>query len=398
MTKPAFLCFRGLAAPVDLGGATDLADLARAVCPGWPIEVTSTTDTPAFFKALPDGDRYLVGPPGGPMKRVDALNAVCDIVAALPDDRGFLSRALLCLHTAAVSMGDGLVLFPNTKKAGKSTLAVALADAGHAVFTDDYLRVIRAGDGTALGVANGVLPRLRLPVPQALGDRAGPQALGDRAGPRNRQYLYAEVSALPAEGQTEALRALVFLDRNEGAAATLTEVTADEAMRAMLYQNFGRHLHSGTTLAAMAPIVEGLPRFRLTYDDPTDAAALLEARMPDLPATVARLPDALDQTILDDLPDSEPRWRVGTPARQVRDVARRDIGEGVYLADPEGRAIERLDPLAAVIWDMLEDGAAAPEITRLLGDAFPDTPPGTIADDVDRLLRKLARAGLIETP
>ena len=389
MVKPVFLFFEGLSAPVDLGGSTELAELAATVCPGWPFTLLDQTSVPPFFRAVPDGPRFLSGRPGTQPKRTDALNALCDIIAALPQDRGFLSDCLLCLHTAAVEMNGGLVLFPNTRRAGKSTLSVALADRGYPLFTDDYLRIRRGSDDEPLGVANGIRPRLRLPTPTDL---------GDRSGPRNRQYLYPGVPNLPANGRASLLKALVFLERREGEVARLTPVSPDDAMRAMLYQNFGRHLHSGTTLAALATLVEGLPRYRLVYDRLGDAVALLAGEMPGLPATSVRLDRGLNQTILDDLPDPIPRWSPGQIARQVRGATARRIGDSLYLADPEGRTIERLDPMASAIWQMLEEPVRPADVTDALADAFPDTPRDRIEADVTALMQGLARALLIETP
>jgi hypothetical protein len=225
-----------------------------------------------------------------------------------------------------------------------------------------------------------------------------PTELGDRPGPRNRQYLYPNVPNLPVNGQTRPLKALVFLERREGEAAHLTSVSPDDAMRAMLYQNFGRHLHSGTTLAALASLVEGVPRFRMVYDRLGDAVSLLAGEMPGLPATSVRLDRGLDQTIRDDLPDPSPRWSPGQMAQQIRGVTSRRIGESLYLADPEGRTIERLDPMASAIWQMLEHPVSPSDVTDALAHAFPDTPRDRIDADVSSLMRGLAHALLIETP
>jgi hypothetical protein len=387
MVTPVFLHFEGLEAPVDLGGSTELVELLQTICPGWPFELRDQCVASPFFQAIPDGDRFLAGVPGGKMKHVDGVNAICDIVAALPDDVGFLSDCLLCLHAAAIRIGDGLVLFPNTKKAGKSTLSIALAELGLPLFTDDFIRIRKGDAGRPLGIANGIRPRLRLPPPAGLGELSGPS---------NGQYQYPQVAELPGNGVSAPLSALVFLDRREGETARLEEVSADDAMRGMLFQNFGRHLHSGTTLAALATLVEGLRLLRLTYDAPNDAAWVLREAMAGLPVPDLSFDAVLDQTILADLPELAPRWQAGARARQVLGVTERRIGEATYVADPEGRAIKRLDPLASAVWEMLAVPFAASDLNEVLAGAFPDTPRERIADDVARLLRDMAAAGLIE--
>jgi hypothetical protein len=70
----------------------------------------------------------------------------------------------------------------------------------------------------------------------------------------------------------------------------------------------------------------------------------------------------------------------------------------LYLADPEGRAIQRMDPLAAAIWEMLEEPATPEELEKALGDAFPETQREQIAGDVRGVLAGLAEAGLVGAP
>ena len=69
----------------------------------------------------------------------------------------------------------------------------------------------------------------------------------------------------------------------------------------------------------------------------------------------------------------------------------------MYLADPEGRAIHRMDPLAAAIWDVLDEPATATDLLDLLAESFPATDPARIAADLDSLLRMLAAWGLVES-
>jgi hypothetical protein len=74
------------------------------------------------------------------------------------------------------------------------------------------------------------------------------------------------------------------------------------------------------------------------------------------------------------------------------------IGETLYLADPEGRAIQRMDPLAAAIWGALEEPTTAEELEEALVAGFPDTPRERIRADLRGLLAGLAEAGLIGAP
>ena len=50
------------------------------------------------------------------------IDAVCDLVVDLIHAYATDNKGLLCLHCAAVEFKQGLVVFPNTYRAGKSTL------------------------------------------------------------------------------------------------------------------------------------------------------------------------------------------------------------------------------------------------------------------------------------
>jgi hypothetical protein len=54
-----------------------------------------------------------------------------------------------------------------------------------------------------------------------------------------------------------------------------------------------------------------------------------------------------------------------------------------------------MDPMATVIWTLLEEPITPQEIREILAEAFPDADPVQISDDVQRLLRMLRNAGLI---
>jgi hypothetical protein len=72
------------------------------------------------------------------------------------------------------------------------------------------------------------------------------------------------------------------------------------------------------------------------------------------------------------------------------------IGETLYLADPEGQAIRKMDPLAAVIWGLISEPSTEAELVDILTAAYPGTDRGQIAADLTVLLRSWAVSGLIE--
>jgi hypothetical protein len=79
----------------------------------------------------------------------------------------------VAVHAALIAWGDGLVLLPGVSRAGKTTLAVALADRG-ATLASDELALVSLADGLVRGwprparlrggARHGVHPVGRLPV------------------------------------------------------------------------------------------------------------------------------------------------------------------------------------------------------------------------------------------
>lgn len=391
--------FRGLKAPLRLVEAEALLPLLSETLPGWLHgALPADPDAQPFYTITghPESDRLFCEPHVGdrPARSMNAVDAICDAIAelavALPaeDDR------VLCLHAAGVVLAGRVVVFPNVRRAGKSTLSAALAWAGHQVFSDDVLPVAFPGGQVAMVESMGVAPRLRLPLPDSL-----PQGFRDWAasvaGPQNRRYRYLTLPDAPTRGDSLPLGAFVLLDRQEDPCPVrLDPVPTDAAMDALLHQNFTRDRHSGDILDVMAATLAALPVWRLTYSGLEEALACLQAAFvgwPPLPEISAlpvrfRIVEPGPQPPVP-APDAPLAQRAGSTART--------IGEALYLADPEGRAIHRMDPLAAAIWDMLEEPATADEIAALLAEAFPDTGRDRLHQDVAGLLSMMAGAGLI---
>jgi hypothetical protein len=302
---------------------------------------------------------------------------------------------LLCLHAAAVAMAGRLMIFPNVRRAGKSTLSAALARAGHPLFSDDIVPLSFAPDGTAFGHAMGLAPRLRLPLPEALGQGFRDWAEGV-AGPRNRQYLYLTLPEQPPQGTVLPLGAFVFLDRrDEAGPARLERLAPEAAMDALLFQNFTRDRHSGDILRLMAAVLQTRPTFRLTYHDLDSAVSSLQATFaewrdpcPDQGETVRFRLAELGAPDLPKAPeDSLLRQRAGTVEVW--------LGKRLFLADVEGRAIHGIDPIGAIVWQVLAEPTRPYEIAELLAEAFPDAGHDRITADVQRLLTQFRDAALI---
>ena len=124
--------------------------------------------TPHAFEAAPDivllrvagVARYLISPSeividpqGGGEEDIGAF-LIGPALAALLQMRGIVT-----LHAAAVEMNDSAVLLLGASAAGKSALAAALVQRGHALLADDVTGLAPAADGA---LALPAFPKLRL--------------------------------------------------------------------------------------------------------------------------------------------------------------------------------------------------------------------------------------------
>lgn len=393
------IVFRGLSAPLRMTAAAPLLPVLHQIVTGWPF-AAGISDIPPFYS--------VTGEPGEPLfwcdchidnrprRRFDPVNAVCDVVSALALALPAERPELICLHAAGVAFGGRLVIFPNIRKAGKSTLSAALAQAGHPVFSDDVVPIFFDEQQQGHGLAMGIAPRLRLPLPERAGQGFRDWVATVR-GPANRQYQYLRLDQ-PPHGASLPLGAFVILDRkDEPVSARLDPVAPDQAMDALLFQNFTRDRHSGDVLKVMAAMLTDLPVYRLTFCDLEDAVEILGTGLSGLRAEeVIEAPDApLIFRMAEDVPQVSNRLTVDTLVSQHRGSIAVPIGGTMYLADAGGRAIHRMDPLAAAIWDLIEDPMPAHVVAEILLEAFPQTPPEQVSSDVLALLDRLQASGLV---
>lgn len=395
--------FEGMVAPLRLDHAASVLPLLPEVLPGWRsrvleadaaakpfYSVSATTDDSLLTCTWHVEDR--------PVRRFDAVNAVCDAISALSFALPAEDSRLICLHAAAVEMAGRLVVFPNIRRAGKSTLSVALAMAGHALFSDDVVPLSFGSDNQAQGRAMGIAPRLRLPLPDTV-PPAFKEWVAAVSGAQNRQYLYLTLPDQPRHGVMRPLGAFVILDRRDDPTeARLERLAPNAAMDVLLHQNFTRDRHSGDILRKMAAALTRLPVFRLTYSGLADAVECLNtgfAAWPDpspVPDGEAQ-PFRLAEFNGPDLPRPGKADRI----RQRSGTIAEEIGDTLYLADPEGLAIHRMDVLASVLWSVLEEPVTPQDMLELLLEAFPGTDEAKVAADVQGLLDMLHGARLIET-
>ncbi len=318
-----------------------------------------------------------------------ACSTACDLgLAHLDAD---LTR--VGLHCGAVAIGGRLVVLAGARRAGKSTLVVRLGADGHRVFTDDILPL---GPGPATGIALGVAPRLRLPLPR--GSRPGFRAhVAAHLVARDARYGYVMPPALAPRGEEAPVGVVVLLDRRTRGRARLRNATRAEALHRLVLRNLAADRDPGALLDRLERLVVETEVFWLEYADLEEAAALIGRafapgagpvatagpRRAASPARTRRVEPAPAA-----LPDRRYRTRPGIEAR--------DIDGELFLCDPDERAILHLNPVGAAIWSLIAEEANEAEAVGALRDAFPAVDAARIAADVATLFADLRGAALIE--
>jgi hypothetical protein len=202
------------------------------------------------------------------------IDAVCDLIVDLIHAYVADNKGLLCLHCAAVEFNQGLVVFPNTYRAGKSTLSLKLVSCGARMFTDDVLPISNQGN---LGLARGILPRIRLPLPQEI-TPGFVDFVTNRAGPQNSRYLYVklDLNEQAVLGTTAPIRGITILQREKNAEATLLKAKKSMVVKDMILRNFARQNPGLEIVDRLYSIVENAECYSLRYGNLDQAVNLLE--------------------------------------------------------------------------------------------------------------------------
>ncbi|MHA1127817.1 MAG: PqqD family protein, partial [Alphaproteobacteria bacterium] len=329
------------------------------------------------------------------------VNTLCSLIVELAWARLREDTSLLCLHGAAIEFAGRLVVFPSTRRAGKSTLTVALAAAGKKIFTDDFLPLKATDDGLLSGISSGISPRLRLPFP----DQIGPVALDyiqNRSMIQNRQYRFVtpRTGELAKFGDAAPIGSLVFLERTEGATAKIEPVSETDALKALIKQNFSRAMNAAGILRMLGFITASAPAYRLIYDDAEQAVALLESRFQEWNQAAATFPADLDTTVFESaletgftsepLDISEGSFIHASGIEEVSSDGKR------FLTGHNGKTIHFLNDGAVNIWRLLEEPTSTAEAIEMLCAVFPDHPAEDIHRDVIATFTEFARNGLLQ--
>ena len=270
------LQFADIENPVALIGCDELAPVIRDLLRGWDIHDTLSSDAPQTDIVIRKTRKgYCRTSPWAAGDRVfrQPVDAVCDFLVDLTNAYLADHPERLCLHTAAVQVDDGLVLLPGTYKAGKSTLSVHCAAAGFRLYSDDVLPV----DGDArTAIAPGILPRLRLPLPDNSG-KAFTDFVARHTGPKSDRYLYVDLAPddFAPRGTRAPITAIVLLERIDEGQPEIAPISGSEALKRAILQNFSRAQPAVQILDNLHAIVSGARCFELRYRTGEEAVDMI---------------------------------------------------------------------------------------------------------------------------
>ena len=371
-----------------------VAALSQAL-PGWPLSVTRARGLAPAIRLRRSRGGYLQRSPQLPrgLELPTPASAVCSLIADLGGDLLDRDGSLLGLHCASVEVGGRLVLFPESHRAGKSTLAVAFAAAGYRLFGDDVLGLTREGNGVGLGIA----PRLRLPLPETL----APELLDYaevHAGPEDARYRFVVPpgNALARHGESGPVGALVLLERDDQASIPeVVRLQPGEGLLQLFSQNFARHAAPESLMTHLLPLMQGVPCLLLRYAEPLAAArhlgAVLEGKKSEVDQGES---DRFVVARREASPSSGPvpagrRWLATHEARSY------PLGRELFLIQPASGAIHRLNATGEAVWRLLcQEPLSGEELGELLAEHFGE-PLEAVSEDVGWLLAGLADAGLV---
>ena len=288
LKQAMWLQLDGIEQPLRFKETGELVDVLDAVLRGWSMTRLDACSDVAMIQISKGPQGYERRSPwiepGAAVVHTDPVDAVCDLLLDL--QHAFIEAsasrngdAMLTLHAAGVRMGMAenaeLVVFPSTHASGKSLLTTALGAAGHRVFADDQLPII-AGTPT-LGVSPGFLPRVRRPLPAIL-DAGLVDFIRSHAGPISDQFRYVDLSieAMAPRGEKAPIKAVVLLDRRDGATPSLSPAGESAVLKACILQSFGRKLGALEVLDHLHAMIKGIAWYTLSYGDAQGAVAVLE--------------------------------------------------------------------------------------------------------------------------
>lgn len=393
--------FDDLVEPVHLIDADDLLIDIPKILPSWNFktETISEGNLEGSISVAGKNNKFCLRSPriAGGDCRTHRVDAICGLIVEIVWSYLNSNSDLLCLHCAAAKFDDSLVVFPSTYRAGKSLLTACIANADVQIFTDDILPVLPTQDG-CFGLANGIQPRLRLPLPTDSLSEEDTKFITDQDVVKSNRYCYLNLkpSELAHRGTRSRIASFILLDRQEDRSAELLPVGTADMLSAVIWQNFARQMESPIILQHLKDLVETTQKFRLVYDRPTDAVTLLEKEFAHGRRFQVRKEQAPDQPpILQPIIRFFAEDSCSTWLQRAPDVVEETADGQSFLCGSNGQSIHHLNPVASAIWQLLSEPVTEENILDILKVAFPEVPIDQMNRDIINLIKSLEDKKLI---
>jgi hypothetical protein len=401
--------FEGLPAPVGFCGGDEVLGVLGAVLAGWPsTPARQPAAAPRISVEVAHGGYRLTAPwRPEPIIEPTAASAACSLIVDLVRGYAVHNKDRFCLHAAGACFGEKLVVFPSEYRAGKSMLVTALASTGVHVFAEDVMSL--ADDDSGAGQAFGICPRLRLPLPESVGE-ALEGFVARHKGPSDDWYQYLRLppERLARYGEKAAIVAFVFLDRRPDGPPELQTIGAGESLRRLLIRNFGSVAPAVSVLDRMRLLVGAIPCLRLRYSRLHEAAELMMTSFP--PAGEPNLQITSQEGVITrtavrvkqnrvpkECSERSPIFPDSMLFVQRSDVELRRVDGDTFLAVSSSNGIFGLDVVGGLIWELLGEPASVREIVEALEAIFADEQPERLRTDTERLLGELQEQKLVES-
>lgn len=385
---------------IRLNDAEDLLPVIHQAMPGWrltPCEVQQHVPSICVWRHPNGYWQEAPALPGGMLLDTPAGTA-CSVIADLAGAYLRHHPEHIGLHCGAVEVNQQLVIFPDSHRAGKSTLTGAFAAAGYRVFGDDVLALTSCGEGVALGVA----PRLRLPLPETLASEFH-QFVANHLGPHDDRYGYLALNEqqLASHGMRCPLGAVLLIERDESISEPqLVRLQPGDGLWQLLQQNFAEHESDQTLIERFLPLLKDLPCFLMRYRDAYEAATwlateidsdgFLDGAVATNPCRRQTEPEAFKQSQVLAANDAR-RWQISPVAHEF------PLGEELFVIAKEGGEIHRLNVTSRAVWALLQHEALCQdEIIDALMAFFVGASKQSIKRDICQLLGQLVSLGLVQ--
>lgn len=378
------LCLAGMNDSVAVDRrAQPVATAIERLLPRWP---DMEPGSPARIRVSGREGQYRIQSPWLVEDQVaqTPTSAACALIIEMARSWLDAHKGMLCLHCAAFELNGRLIVLAGTNRSGKSTLAAALGAAGARIYCDDMMPLGADGRGIALGVP----PRLRLPLPASLAGSLAATA-AEHLISHDDRYGYVMPPNLAEHGVSAPIGGIVLLHREDDIGPAFHSVNHSEAVTQLLLRNLHRDITAEETVTRLLAVAHSVPVIRLRYariDEAVEALLGLGTNWPD-----AAPPPAMDWGPKDRLALVSPSG----PHVQSPGVWTQAVEGDIFAVSPKSEEIFRLNPVASVLWDLFVESTSADDATDLLADAFPSESRHTLEADVAALMVALLHRGLI---